>query len=82
MRIAILNVTEHVLVQALRLPEGTRIEDVRMSFIRPKMLEFRITSDGLKDVPEGNAIPEVTATFKAEYVDGQQKEVTFTGWQY
>lgn len=81
-RVAILPVSETLLVQALGLPPETKVDAVRMSFEHPGMIELRIEHDGLPEMLfEGAAIPKVNAEMRSELVEeGPQYVPRFVRW--
>ena len=60
--LGILCVSGELLIQALALPPGTVIHDVRRNFEQSNVvIEFRVEQDELPIVKLGNVIPKVTA---------------------
>lgn len=80
-RLGILCVSRQLLVQSIGLPPDTLVEDARVSFAKPDVIEFRIAHPGLPVVAEGEAIRRVDAYL--ESVEPEVKPRTrFVRWKF
>lgn len=74
-RVGIVPLSAEVLRQALLLPEGTDIVDVRMANDRHGVVELKLAHPDLPEVEAGNVIPSYRPRFVTE--DGVGK---FQDW--
>ena len=79
-RAAILSVAVELLLQALKLPADTKIDEVRMSFAQPGVIELRIEHPDLRPVPESRMLPRVSAQFETSHEDGEAPVTRFVRW--
>lgn len=77
---AILRVTDDLLRDALHLPEGTQIDAAQKCFEIPGTFELRISHDGLREIPLGEALPLVTAEFQSVESEEPGRKVRFVRW--
>lgn len=81
MRCAILRVSEEFLIEALKLPMDVKIHGARMDAFRPGELELVVEHETLPDVPSGDVLRTVSATFQAVMVDGPYARAEFKGFK-
>lgn len=72
-KMATLRVSAELLIQALNLPPTTRIHEARFDGWHGRA-EFLVEHEGLREVGQGEEIPECLPTFV------RQEPVRFLGW--
>jgi hypothetical protein len=78
--LAILRVSQQLLVQALHLPPDTVVDAAKILFHAPDTIELRVEHADLPLSPIGNVIPVVSAEFRTEHMEGQVREIVFVRW--
>lgn len=76
-RLAILPVSAELLRQVLHLPDTVRIENVSFDIAFDRIL-LRVDGPDFPEVPSGDAIPQIDATFRRS----DSGAVEFIGWKW
>lgn len=79
-RLAIVSVPAELLLSRLGLPEGARLDDVRMRFDANGMIDLRIEHADLDPVPHGFLIPKHTAVVTREELPCGCERDRFERW--
>lgn len=76
-RVAIVHVSEAMLIAALHLPPDTRITDVARNVQRMGHVMLQVEQSDLKLIQQGECVPNAHPQFR---LNADTKEIEFLGW--